>query len=155
MLSRTATPQTGFTLLELVVVLVLLGVLSASIYLRWTPAGASLNAQAGQVARTLRHAQAQALTQGRRLTFDVLSTSTYAISAAGAVIRDTQGLAQNYSLVNGVSLTGADLDFDSLGRPVDAGGNLIAVAQTWTLSAAGGSATVSIAPLSGFITVTP
>jgi len=148
-------PQSGFTLLELVVVLVLMGTLTASIFLHWTPGTASLNAQAGQLARTLRHAQALALSQGRRLTFDVQSSSDYAISSGGTVIRDPQGVSQNYSLVNGVTLAGSDLDFDSLGRPVDSAGNLVAGVQNWTLSADGSNVTVSVTPLSGFVTVTP
>jgi len=155
MQARTARTQSGFTLLELVIVLVLASTLGVGLYLHWTPAGASLNAQAGQLARVLRHTQALALTQGRRLTFDVQSTSTYAISDAGTVITDPQGLTQSYSLVNNVTLAGGDLDFDGLGRPVDSGGNLISSPRTWTLSADGASAAVSVAPLSGFVTVTP
>jgi len=155
MQARTATSQAGFTLLELVVILVLMGSLSAAIFLHWTPGSASLNAQAGQLARTLRHAQALALGQSRRLTFEVQSTTAYAISDAGTVITDPQGLSQTYSLVNGATLTGSDLYFDSLGRPVDSSGNLIASAQNWTLSAGGSTATISVTPLSGFVTVTP
>jgi len=147
--------QAGFTLLELVLVLLLLAILGGSLFQRWSPGSSSLNAQADQLARTLRHAQSLALAQGRSLTFDVQSATTYAITDGVATITDPQSVVQNYTLANGAILAGGDLDFDSLGRPIDVANNLITAAQTWTLSAGGATATVSVSPLTGFVTVTP
>jgi MSHA pilin protein MshC len=148
--------QSGFTLIELVTVLILLGILGSSLYLRGSPTSATLNAQADQLARTLRHTQSLSLNQGRSLTFDVQGTTSYVISdTGGTTITDPQGIVQTYSLVNGVNLAGSDLDFDSLGRPIDATDNLITAAQTWTLSTNGSSASVSVEPLTGFVSVTP
>jgi hypothetical protein len=114
-----------------------------------------LNAQADQLAASLRHTQSLALTQGRSLTFDVQSATSYAITDGVTTITDPQGLVQSYTLANGVTLAGNDLDFDSLGRPIDAGSNLIATTQSWTLSAGAATASVSVSPLTGFVTVTP
>jgi hypothetical protein len=114
-----------------------------------------LNAQADQLARTLRHAQSLAMAQGRSLTFEVQSATIYAITDGVATITDPQGVVQSYTLANGATLAGTNIDFDSLGRPIDAANNLMAVAQTWTLNAGGASATVNISPLTGFVTVTP
>jgi prepilin-type N-terminal cleavage/methylation domain-containing protein len=155
MAGKGRSQQTGFTLLELTLVLLLMAILGTSLFLRWSPGSASLNAQADQLARTLRHAQSLALAQGRSLTFDVQSATSYAITDGAAAITDPQGVVQSYTLANGATLAGGDIDFDSLGRPIDATNNLIATAQTWTLSANGASATVSISPLTGFVTVTP
>lgn len=150
-----SSQQTGFTLLELVAVLLLLGILSTSLFLRWSPGASTLSAQAEQLARTLRHAQSLALAQGRSLRFAVQSATAYAITDGAATITDPQGAVQAYTLANGVTLAGNNLDFDSLGRPIDAANNLIATAQSWTLSAAGATANVSASPLTGFVTVTP
>jgi len=153
--STSSKRQSGFTLIELVTVLILLGILASSLYLRGAPSSATLNAQADQLARTLRHAQSLSLAQGRSLTFDVQDATSYTVSDGGVTVTDPQGIVQTYTLVNGVTLTGNDLDYDSLGRPIDATNNLIAAAQTWTLSANGSTATVSVEPLTGFVSVTP
>ena len=155
MASTSTKQQSGFTLIELVTVLILLGILMSSLYLRGSPSTPSLNAQADQLARTLRHAQSLSLTQGRSLTLEVQSTTNYVVSDAGATITDPQGTVQAFTLVNGVTLAGGDLDFDSLGRPIDATDNLIATAQTWTLSVNGSTTSVRVEPLTGFVSVTP
>jgi len=148
--------QSGFTLIELVTVLILLGLLASSLYLRGAPSTATLNAQADQLARALRHAQSLSLAQGRSLKLNVLDATNYSISdAGGTTVTDPQAVVQTYTLVNGVTLTGNDLDFDGLGRPVDATDNLITVARTWTLSANGSTASVNVEPLTGFVSVTP
>lgn len=147
--------QAGFTLLELTLVLLLLAILGTSLFLRGSPGSASLNAQADQLARTLRHTQSLALTQGRRLTFDVQSTTRYAITDGAATITDPQGVEQRYAVVNGAALTGGDLDFDSLGRPIDAANKLIPTVHTWTLNAGSANVMVSVSPLTGFVAVTP
>lgn len=142
----------GFTLVELVAVLIIMATLSVLLLPRFSVREATGPAQADQLARALRHAQALAMGQGRALTLDVLSPTAYAITDGSSAIRDPAGELQSYSLVNGVLLTaGADLKFDSLGRPMN-GGTLIASPQSWTLS---GGASVALQPLTGFVTVTP
>jgi len=155
MYASVSAQHAGFTLLELVAVLLLLAILSTSVFLRGSPGSSTLNAQADQLAASLRHTQSLALTQGRSLTFDVQSATSYAITDGVTTITDPQGLVQSYTLANGVTLAGNDLDFDSLGRPIDAGSNLIATPQSWTLSAGAATASVSVSPLTGFVTVTP
>ena len=157
MASTSTKQQSGLTLIELVTVLILLGILMSSLYLRGSPSTPSLNAQADQLARTLRHAQSLSLAQGRSLTLDVQSTTNYVVSDGGATITDPQGTVQAFTLINGVTFTvnDNDLDFDSLGRPIDATDNLIATAQTWTLSVDGSTASVRVEPLTGFVSVTP
>ena len=154
MYARELKRQAGFTLLEAITVLVLLSTLSSLLFVHWSP-GATLSPQADQLARTLRHAQSLALSQGRRFTFDVESATSYAITDGVSAVTDLQGVMHRYTLAGGTALAGSDINFDSLGRPIDAGGDLIAGALTWTLSAGGSASSVSMQPLTGFITITP
>jgi prepilin-type N-terminal cleavage/methylation domain-containing protein len=146
--------QQGFTLIELVAVLVLLATLAGTLYTRSLSDAPRAGAEAAQLARALRHAQALALGQGRSLTLDIQSASAYVISDGVSAIRDPQGETQAFALDTGIALAGNDIQFDGLGRPVS-GGNLIAAAQSWILSGSGTSFTVSVQPLTGSVAVTP
>ncbi|TCK16875.1 prepilin-type N-terminal cleavage/methylation domain-containing protein [Thiogranum longum] len=144
----------GFTLVELVAVLLILGVTSSAIMLRWAPGDQSLPAQADLLARNLRHTQAMALSRGVALTLDVQSPTTYAITDGAATIRDSAGALQDFVLDNGVTLSVSDLKFDSLGRPLS-GASLMSTTRSWTLSGESSIATVLVQPLTGHVTVAP
>ncbi|VAW76247.1 hypothetical protein MNBD_GAMMA15-1603 [hydrothermal vent metagenome] len=144
----------GFTLIELVSVLLILGIVGSGIMLRWAPGDQSLPAQADLLARNLRHTQAMAMARGVTLTLDVQSANSYAITDGAATVRDSAGELQNFVLANGVTLSVSDLRFDSLGRPLN-GPNLMSVAQSWTLNGESSASTVQVQPLTGFTTVAP
>ena len=70
---RGEPPQNGFTLLELLVVLVILGLLAATVpplVARAVP-GAELKSAAREVAAALRYARSQAVTSGREVSFEM------------------------------------------------------------------------------------
>lgn len=152
--------DSGFTLIELVTVMVLLATLATLAAPRFAHNDATVPAQADQLARVLRHAQALAMSQGRALTVDIQSATSYAITDGAptpTTIRDPAGQLQAYTLSSNVTLSGPvlQLEFDSLGRPLD-GANLAAATRSWTLSGPGGStAAVSVQPVTGFVAVTP
>lgn len=158
--SKPCYPETrsdGFTLIELVAVMVILATLGAMAIPRFAHNDATVPAQADQLGRTIRHAQAMAMSQGQAFTVDIQSATSYAITdgATATPVRDAAGEEQTYTLVNAVTLTGADVEFDSLGRPLN-GAALASTAQSWTLTGAGGNtASVSIQPVTGFVSVTP
>jgi MSHA pilin protein MshC len=142
----------GFTLVELIAVLVIMATLSVLLVPRFSVREATEPAQADQLARALRHAQALAMSQATALTLDITSPTSYVISDGSSTIRDASGELLAYNLTNGVLLTaGGDLKFDTLGRPVS-GSTLISSPQSWTLS---GGASVTLQPVTGFVTVTP
>ena len=132
--------------------MVILAGLGAMLLPRFAHNDATLPAQADQVGRVLRHAQALAMTQGRPLTFAVLSSTSYAITDGLATIRNPAGENQSYTLANSIAFTsGGNIKFDSLGRPMS-GASLASTAQSWALN---GSATITLAPVTGFVTVSP
>ena len=98
------------------------------------------------------------MAQGRALTVEIQSATSYAITDGAipipSTLRDPSGQLQAFSLSNGVTLIGTAVAFDSLGRPLSAG-NLITNNQIWTLSGVSNSATVTVQPVTGFVSVTP
>lgn len=145
----------GFTLIELVMVLVITASLAAMVAPRFNNSNSALMAQANRLARDLRHVQAMAMNQGRTLTFDVQSVTTYRVTFGGSVVTDPATM-QPYvvTLDNGVTLNGLDIEIDSLGRPV-ATGSLLATQRLFTLSGNSRTALVSLSPVTGFVEISP
>ncbi len=55
---------------------------------------------------------------------------------------------------NNVTVSGTDTAFDSLGRPV-ASGSLLSTARVFTISGSANTASVTLNPLTGFVSVSP
>ena len=152
---RARGTEGGFTLIELVIVIALIGALAAIAVPKFSPADTTVAAQADRLARDLRHAQSMAMTQGRTLTFDIQTAASWRVTDSGATVTDPSTMQPFQSaLDNSVTVSGADIDFDSLGRPVT-GGGLLAAARTFTLSGTSNTATVTLNPVTGFTTVSP
>ena len=169
MLSRRldAVPQIGFTFVELIIVLVVVGILSVVAAVgSVSTADVTLPSQAQKLASDIRHTQTLATTWGRSLRLSVSgcpSSGTYCVSCvtltAGVppcdtspVIDPATGSSFNVSLQKGVALTGTptpQLDFNSLGQPTQPAAP---AGASYTL---GGAVTVTVAPLTGFVTVCP
>jgi prepilin-type N-terminal cleavage/methylation domain-containing protein len=147
----------GFTLIELIMVLVILGVLGAYVAARWSPGDSAVHTEAAQLARDLRHAQALAMSLGTPLDF-IASGGGYSVSDSGGVIQDpARGGPFQHSLANGVNRGGScstTVRFDTLGRPVSGGGLMIAPC-THVLSGPSVSSTVTLIPVTGFVAVSP
>ena len=144
----------GFTLFEVVVVLILASILAVSVIPRWDTAQANLNRQADLLARNLQHAQAMAMQRATPLSIS-FSSSSYSVKQGGVVITDpATGNPFLIVLEDGVTLSSwGDFTFDSLGRPSD-GVDLLSLATSQTLTGGVRSRVVTTTAITGAITVT-
>jgi len=97
-----------------------------------------------------------AMHQGRTLTFDIQSATGYRVVDSGSLTVTDPATQQPFlvTLDNNVTVSGTDTAFDSLGRPV-ASGSLLSTARIFTISGNANTATVTLNPLTGFVSVSP
>ena len=154
----------GFTLVELVTVIVLVSVLTVYAAVKW-PANSELKlpAQADLLATHIRHIQALAMHWGQPLRLSI-SGGAYSVSCVTVsanppcdntpVVDPVTNQAFSISLEAGISLSGAATDFDTMGRPVSGGALIDTIpARTFTLSADGATYSVVLEPLTGFVSL--
>ena len=160
----------GFTLIELVVVLLLVAILAFVVLPRLSQNTLELSGQAEQVASDIRHAQTLSMTRGAALgsqgRYCVFFTATgyqyrhnnnsYATPCTTAVSHPATGstaaiVLSGTAVTPPLNLTGNYVEFDAKGQPTSftAPNNNATV----TLNATGGSRTVVISPVTGKVTV--
>ena len=141
--------RSGFSALELIVVVTIVGIISAVVMMKGTsPATLTLPSQAQTLASDIRHTQTLAYTSGRRMRI-TFSSAGYSVSCVDA---DPCPAAFTGVLENGVTLSSfgiTPLDFDSLGRPFNGSGSSTSAA--YTLASGGDTKTVSVSELTGFV----
>ena len=157
----------GFTLVELTMVIVIVSVLGAVSLSRYhTPAETTVSIEADHLARDIRHLQMLAMTWGQslRLTPAGASYNVRCVTVSAtppcnvspvndpAVTDEAGNPAFTRTLKESVTVAGAVLDIDALGRPV-AGGALLVGNTTYTLTGGAQTSTVTVAQLTGFVTV--
>jgi prepilin-type N-terminal cleavage/methylation domain-containing protein len=158
----------GFTLVELVIVLLVVAVLGTMGMVRYyQPTEITVSIEADHLARDIRHMQRLAMTWGQTLRLTPAGVS-YSVTCASAsvtppcngvapvndpAVTDTTGNpAFSRTLENSVTVAGAALDIDALGRPV-AGGDLLNGDTTYTLTGGTETSTVTVLRLTGFVDV--
>jgi len=150
----------GFTLVEMVVVMLLAAILVAVTATRWDATDATAPSQADLLARNLRHMQMLAMSWGQSLRLTAAGGS-YSVACvtvgvapcnASPVIDPASGQAFLVTLSNNVTLSGGPISIDSLGRPVS-GSTPITTNITYTLTASASTWSVMVRPITGFVTV--
>lgn len=161
----------GWTLIELVIVLVVVAILAYFVVRTFQPKEALALQQAERLRNDLRHIQMLALTWNRALRLTVAAGSYQvccldpAMAAcvidpappppspctANPVIDPATGRPFTVALEAGLALGGANLDFDALGRPRN-GAALLAVNANFNITGASAARTVVVAPITGFAT---
>lgn len=154
--SRSRHTSTGFTLLEVFFVVVLLGILAKFAMMKLiTPATMTLPAQAQSVADLIRRAQSLAVVRGQRTSVSVASgmNGSLAIACvASAPCSTDKTLTVSQGAVVGSTST---IYFNSLGQPVNSAGVPLATNTAFTLSYQTGSFTVTVAALTGRVSISP
>lgn len=152
--------QRGFTLIELVMIIVILGILSAVAYERW-PVGMEEAAAAKEFKRAVRYAQHKAMTRqftnnGVAWGLTVNANSSYTVQRrGGGELAETEYVNRCLNSENPppctIPITVGSIYFNGLGEPLDAAGNPIAAATIFTIGAAPNSQTVTISPTTGYV----
>ena len=152
----------GFTLIELVLVIILLAILAVGAYLRWPGNVMNLSAQAWLLAADLNLAQSLAMTTGQRYRVVKISANTYQVqNASGTAVRSASGnttVTLNGSIQFGTltNLPNSLMNFDGRGTPYTdtaTPGTPLASTAVWTFTAGGESATVSVTAETGRVTI--
>jgi MSHA pilin protein MshC len=156
-------PERGFTLVELVTVLVLLGVLAAVALPRLGGVGVYAERASGsRLVSGLRFAQEQAMSRNRfvRVRIATPAADRFRIercqgrapspgACPGWVQLSPPGSTGDWSLSGDLAFdSAATLFFDGLGRPVTAAGGS---PGTQTVAAGGGAVTVTVEAETGFV----
>lgn len=147
--------QRGFTLIELVMVIVILGILSAVVYERW-PVGMEEEAAVKEFRRAIRFAQHVAITQQYTTPqaawgITVAANNSYSVQRVDGSEIAAMDEYMNRCLNNDctMSLTAGSVCFNGLGEPIaTATGIPLAAATVFTIN---GARTVTIAPQTGYI----
>jgi prepilin-type N-terminal cleavage/methylation domain-containing protein len=151
--------QSGLTLIELVMVLTVVAILSATLLMRGPPAAGRSTAayQAQQLAEDLRHARMLALAGGRSLQFRIMATgyrvclASVDCSVVSLALQEPGHPGGRFEVALGHDLAfpqSLTLQFDTLGRPQ------IATALNLELQLSGISLVrVTVTPLTGSVAV--
>lgn len=145
-----AASQQGFTLTELVLIIVILGILAVVVVEKW-PSGMKEEAAAKEFKRIFRLAQHKAMTRpftGAASAWGiVISGNRYTIRQGASGAADPE--YQNRCLLDdcGLALTGPSVWFNGLGEPIDTAGTPL-TSGTYTI---GGTNQLTLCPETGYL----
>lgn len=151
------------------VIVAVLGVVVVSLY---QPSAVKARYQAERLRGDLRHAQMLALTENAALLVHVVAGAggTYSVSSlttagctVSALTDPATGSTFSVAVDSSLTLTGSDIYLDSLGRPATSCSGTpcsctLATADpavSYTVSGGGATSTVTLKPITGFVSVTP
>lgn len=167
-MTRIIRPVIGYTLVELVIVLTIVAIVSATVAIGITSqTKQNVVNEADKLRRNLSHVQALASGWGARLRI-TSSSSGYSVTcrtnlgrspcnAVGADVTDpATGTTLSVTFPSGVTLaqsggtTATQLDFDSMGRPVGTS-SLLSADTVYTVSGSGRTVTLTVSPITGYV----
>ena len=147
----------GFTLVELVSVLLLVAILSVVAIDQWQGSGINLSAQADQLVNDIRYTQFLAMNRGQRYRINFAADHYWITDAGGTVTYPfpVNGASQ-VTLNSGITLstTNSFLVFDGNGAPyitATSPGTALSSNAVITLSADGMTSTLTVSPETGYV----
>jgi len=156
-ISATRRAVAGFTLLEIVFTVVLLGILAKFAMMKLvTPATMTLPAQAQSLADLIRRAQSLAMVRGQRMSVSVVTSGANGSMAVACVASAPCNTDSSLTVGQGAVVGSAStIYFNSLGQPVNNTGAALASDTSFTLSYGSATYTVTVAALTGRVSVSP
>jgi MSHA pilin protein MshC len=147
--------QRGFTMIEMVMVLIVMAIMASFIIIRGTT-GNDLIAQTEILKSHLRYAQIKAMNDTVPWGLRVPNANSYILYKNNATANDILPgeTAQTHTLPATVTVTsgvGTTFNFNEWGTPVDAGGTAIVSPQTITLSQGTTTSSITIKKNTGYI----
>lgn len=143
----------GFTLLELTIVIVLMGILSGVAVINMPPiAFYKTQSFAGVFLNDLNLTKSLSMSENQKYRI-VIGASSYQIqNENGVPIMHPETGAAAIVYPKGITVTPTmTLMFDSLGQPYDGGGVPLSTLLTFTVTAQGINYTVTVTPQTGFV----
>jgi type II secretion system protein H len=149
--------QRGFTLVELVVVLVIAGILSVVMLPRFSQGIVEVSSQAEQVAADVRYAQTLSMTHGARYCIFFTGTgyqfrnTNCTVAVNHPATGSTTAIVLSGTTVATSNLAGTFIEFDTKGRPQ---GFTVATSNaTITVTSSGQARSIVVSPDTGKATV--
>ncbi len=145
----------GFTLIELVLVILIAAILSTYAIIRFPTGSINIAAQADQIMADIRHAQSLAINRGQRYRINFNNDRYWISSADGATLYTHPASGSTMILLDtGITLSSSHgfLVFDGQGTPYTNAltpGTTLATNAVITLSTSGETRTVRISPETG------
>lgn len=149
----------GFTLLEMVMVVIVIGVTAAVVTPKWLENDLDVDAIARQLQNDIRYVQGMAMNRGQRhrIYFDVAASYRIADNTGAAVAHPLQP-SGSVTFPSGVAIASNGfstgyLSFDGRGVPYN-GAAAISADTSVQLSKSGVTRTLVVTPQTGYVTVT-
>ena len=155
MTSRERPPlqQRGFTLAELILVIVIAGILSAVAYNKMDVSSFKAEGTTDQVKAAVRYAHKLAVAQRRNVYVSAVSNDVklcYDDACTSPLVEPPGTDSFHVTVSSGVALAPEAFYFDSLGRPTVTSSTALAT-SAFTLTFTGGSRTITIEPQTGLV----
>jgi len=147
--SSRSTSLRGFTLIEILAVLLVLAVLAAAVLISHSRSPAGVVTEVAELAAHLRYTQMRALADVSPWSLTISGGNSYQIARSGeAPVRIPGSTGHSRSFSNNIRVTPAsiEIEFDQWGRPTSAASDI-----TLTLSDGSNQASITIAAGTGFI----
>jgi prepilin-type N-terminal cleavage/methylation domain-containing protein len=156
--------NTAFTLTELIIVIIILGILSTLAVTRWPGTRINLNAQAQQLASDIRYTQTLSMSRGQDYRINLATTNYSITTSAGVAVNNPITGAATIALPTSPAITitipptnlpNSLIAFNSLGVPYTntTATTTLNSAAVITLTSGTNTTTITIQPQTGRVTV--